>query len=620
VAPEMTTAISTSGFFTPRHRLRPAIRETRAGWASRVRRIIAICGLSVIVGPGALAQASGDRVPDSSPDNRSTATENTGVAVEIDGRPILAVYAPVAGFTPQDRAAAIQERIIALCKRQDISIEAIRAEERGTWSEIMAGDQRIMGVTDADASAAERRRANLASEYAEVIREVVKQYRLDHTWMRFLWAMTYSVLATVGLAGSLISLFLIRRLIRSRIDQWLGSSETAVPVQSTRPWVRRYFGQPLVVVGHAGFWIFILALLQAYATLLLSFFPSTRYTSNQITNWLFSELASFAKMLIGYIPNLILILLICLITSYLLKINHYVFNEVREGNLTIRGFYRDWAEPTAKLVKFFILAATAIVVFPYLPGSSSPAFKGISVFLGVLLSLGSTSAVAHGVAGTILTYMRAFQIGDFVRIGNDTGEVVEKTLLVTRICTQKKEVVTIPNGTVLGGVVVNYSAEAREKGVIFHTTVTIGYNAPWRRIHELLVAAALGTDDVLHDPPPFVLQTALNDFYVAYELNAYTAKPAEMLRTYSALHQNIQDRFNEAGVEINSPHYTSLRDGNRTTIPENYLRSDYGVPVFEIRDVNNSRPERGEIRTPPRETREDMHSGVTENSRSRTVL
>ena len=152
------------------------------------------------------------------------------------------------------------------------------------------------------------------------------------------------------------------------------------------------------------------------------------------------------------------------------------------------------------MVRCLIIVAAAIVAFPYLPGSDSPAFKGISVFLGVLLSLGSTSAVAHGVAGTILTYMRAFQVGDFVRIGNDVGEVVEKTLLVTRICTQKREVVTIPNGTVLGGVVVNYSAEAKQKGVIFHTTVTIGYSAPWRKVHELLLAAALVTDDVLHDP------------------------------------------------------------------------------------------------------------------------
>ncbi len=582
--------------------LRPATRREGVGWSSAVRRIIAICGLVGILCPSALAQGASEHDADSSPGNQSIASENTGVPVEIDGRPILIVYAQIAGVTPEERAEAIQRRIITLCRRRDITPEAIRAEERGTWIEILAGDERIMGITQADAAAAERGRAELAAEYTEIIRLVVRQYRVDHTWSRFLWAVLYSVLATVGVAGVVFLLFWIRHRIRSRLERWLGSSETEISARPTRLWLRRYLGQPLVVVGHVGFWILVLALIQGYGTLVLSFFPSTRYTSTQITNWLFYELAAFAKMLIGYIPNLILVLIICLLTSYLLKVNHYIFDEVRDGRLAVRGFYPDWAEPTAKLVRILIVAAAAIVVFPYLPGSSSPAFKGISVFLGVLLSLGSTSAVAHGVAGTILTYMRAFQVGDFVRIGNDMGEVVEKTLLVTRICTQKKEVVTIPNGTVLGGVVVNYSAEARQKGVIFHTTVTIGYNAPWRKVHELLLAAALATDDVLHDPPPFVLQTALNDFYVAYELNAYTAKPADMLHTYSVLHQNIQDRFNEAGVEINSPHYTSLRDGNQTTIPENYLPRDYKTPIFEIREVNSSQPVRAQGRSSAEET------------------
>jgi len=594
----------TSNLFPPPQKVwPPAIRMDGLRYLSALQRSIVIGSLLGIlcIGLGALGQATNEHAAESAQDNNSAPTENSGVAVEIDGRPTLVVYAPIAGFTPQERAEAIQRRIINLGKERDIAPEAIHAEDRGTWTEILAGDERVMGVTQADAIAAERRRADLAAENVEIIRLVVKQYRLDHTWPRFLWAMLYSVLATVGVIGLVFVLFWIRHRIRSRLEHWLGSPETGAPGRSTRLWLRRYLGKPLVALGHAGFWILVLALIQAYGTLVLSFFPSTKYTSNQITNWLFSELAVFAKMLIGYIPNLILIVIICMVTSYLLKVNHYIFDEVRDGKLTVRGFYPDWAEPTAKLVRILVIAAAAIVVFPYLPGSNSPAFKGISVFLGVLLSLGSTSAVAHGVAGTILTYMRAFQVGDFVKIGSDVGEVVEKTLLVTRICTQKRELVTIPNGTVLGGVVVNYSAEARQKGVIFHTTVTIGYNAPWRKVHELLLAAAVATDDVLHDPPPFVLQTALNDFYVAYELNAYTAKPADMLHTYSVLHQNIQDRFNEAGVEINSPHYRSLRDGNQTTIPESYLPSDYKIPVFGMREVNSSQPQQAQSQTSVKE-------------------
>jgi small-conductance mechanosensitive channel len=558
-------------------------------WLSALQRIIATCSLIVIVGSLTLAQVHRENAGDPTEGTDSVAIENAGVPVEIDGRPVLVIYAPIGGFTPQERAEGIQRRIIALGKRRDTALEAIHSEDRGTWTELLAGSDRIMGVTAGDAKAAERTRPELAAEYTEIIRQVVKQYREDHTWRRVLWGALYALLVTAGFVGLLALLFLIRHRARSRVEEWLGLFETEAPAQSLGIRIRRYLGRPARALSRVAFWIVVLALVQTYGTLVLRFFPSTKYTSYQITNWLFSELTGFGKVVVDYIPHLILLVVICLATFYLIKLNEHIFGEIRDQRLAIRNFYPDWAEPTAKLVRVLIIAAAAVVAFPYLPGSESPAFKGISVFLGVLLSLGSTSAMAHGVAGTILTYMRAFQVGDFVRIGNDVGEVVEKTLLVTRIRTQKNEIVTIPNGTVLGGVVVNYSAEAKNEGVIFHTTVTIGYAASWRQVHELLISAALATDDVLHDPPPFVLQTALNDFYVAYELNVYTDKPRNMLAAYSVLHQHIQDKFNEAGVEINSPHYASLRDGNLTTIPASYLPDDYKNPVFEIQEVNGSK-------------------------------
>ena len=515
--------------------------------------------------------------------NNEIPVENAGAAIEVDGRPVLAVYARVGGFTPAERADAIQQRIVSVGKRRSIPIESIHAENRGSWSEILAGNERIMGLTDVDAVGANRARVELATEYTEVIRQVVKEYREEHTLKRLIWGTVYALLATIVCFLLIRFLFWARQKLRSRLEARLNLAEANSTVPSLGMRVGQYLGQPLLALSRIAFWAIVLAVTQAYITVILRFFPATRYTSYQVTNWLFSELSAFGKTVIAYTPNLILLAFICIITSYLIKINRYIFGELRDGKMKIRGFYPDWADPTAKLVRVLILAASVIVAFPYLPGSQSPAFKGISVFVGVLLSFGSTSAVAHAIAGTILTYMRAFQIGDFVRIGSDVGEVVEKTLLVTRICTQKNEVVTIPNGTVLGGVVVNYSAEARKSGVIFHTVVTIGYSAPWRQVHQLLVSAALQTQDILHEPSPFVLQTALNDFYVSYELNAYTAKPTKMLDIYSVLHQNIQDKFNEAGVEINSPHYTSLRDGNDTTIPQSYLSRDYQRPAFEFR-------------------------------------
>ena len=246
------------------------------------------------------------------------------------------------------------------------------------------------------------------------------------------------------------------------------------------------------------------------------------------------------------------------------------------------GFYPEWADPTYKIVRFLVLAFSAIVIFPYLPGADSPIFQGVSVFLGVLFSLGSTSAIANVVAGVVLTYMRPFKIGDRVKIADTTGDIIEKTLLVTRVRTIKNVDVTIPNAMVLGSHIINFSSSAKDAGLILHTGVTIGYDVPWRKVHDLLIAAARATPGILKQPGPFVLQTGLDDSYVSYELNAYTDQPNIMANTYSELHQSIQDKFNEARVEILSPRYSALRDGNRSTVPEDHLPKSYQPPAFRI--------------------------------------
>jgi small-conductance mechanosensitive channel len=223
-----------------------------------------------------------------------------------------------------------------------------------------------------------------------------------------------------------------------------------------------------------------------------------------------------------------------------------------------------------------------VVLYPYLPGSESAAFKGVSIFVGVLFSLGSTSVVANIFAGLSLTYMRAYKMGDRVKIGETMGDVIEIKMYGTRIRTVKNVYVTIPNSQILQGPIVNFSTEARDRGLILHTSVTIGYDTPWRTVHQLLIDAALQTRDILKNPPPFVLQTALNDFYITYELNAYTHQASFMARIYSDLHENIQDTFNEAGTEIMSAHYMHVRDGSRTAIPDAYLPRDYEPRALRV--------------------------------------
>jgi small-conductance mechanosensitive channel len=241
--------------------------------------------------------------------------------------------------------------------------------------------------------------------------------------------------------------------------------------------------------------------------------------------------------------------------------------EVEHGKLEIPGFFADWARPTHQLLRVLLYCFSFIVIFPYLPGSDSPVFQGVSVFLGLLISLGSSSAISNLIAGLVITYMRAFKNGDRVKIGETTGQVLEKNVLVTRLITAKNEEVTIPNANILTSHTINYSTN-KDAGLILHTTITIGYDIAWNKVHELLYEAAAKTEFVLQDPKPFVLQTSLDDFYVSYELNVHTQNPEKTPRIYSQIHSNILDAFNAAGVEIMSPHYRANRDGSDITIPK----------------------------------------------------
>jgi small-conductance mechanosensitive channel len=311
--------------------------------------------------------------------------------------------------------------------------------------------------------------------------------------------------------------------------------------------------------------------------LLFSVFPWSQGIADSIIAWTLTPVRKALLGLLSYLPNLFTIIVIMAITYYVAKFLKFIAGEIENGALVVSGFYPDWARPTLNIIKFLLYAFSFILIFPYLPGSDSPIFQGVSVFLGILFSLGSSTAISNAVAGLVITYMRPFRIGDRIRIGDYTGDVVEKSLLVTRIRTIKNEEITIPNASVLSGHTVNYTTSARDLGLILNTGVTIGYDVPWKQVHELLINAAKSTSGIMtgEGKQPFVLQTSLDDFYVSYQINAYTDDSHRMAAIYSELHQNIQDRFNEAGVEIMSPHYRAGRDGNLSTIPSIYLTKDY---------------------------------------------
>ena len=331
-------------------------------------------------------------------------------------------------------------------------------------------------------------------------------------------------------------------------------------------------------------------LLLTYLTIVIAIFPITQPIAAAVVSYAGAAIGATGFAFIEYLPNLLQIGIILIVVHFLMRFAKVIFNGIASERIKLRRFYPEWADPTGKIVKVLLIAPAAVVIIPLLPGASSPAFKGVSIFLGALVSLGSTGVVSNIVAGTVSTYMRAFQAGDRVRIADTEGTVIKRTTFVTKIMTPKNVVISVPNAMVMSNHIINYSELAKNPGLILHTAVTIGYDVPWRQVHELLISAAMATEKVEADPEPFVLQTSLDDHYVSYELNAYTNSPNRMAGTYSRLHQNIQDAFNEAGVEIMSPHYSALRDGNRMAVPDDHLPKNYQTPAIRVHPLERILP------------------------------
>lgn len=358
--------------------------------------------------------------------------------------------------------------------------------------------------------------------------------------------------------------------LKTRIDDNIGERIKTLKIQKQRIFTEEDFAKLLHAAVHGLVLLPKLLLLLLYVNMTLSYFVWFQDMAMNVFSFIGTTLADMTKSFIAYVPDLIVIGIIVLVSRFVIRTGHLIFEGIRRERIRLPGFYPEWARTSFNLIRVAIIALTVVVIFPYLPGAQSPAFQGLSIFFGVLLSLGSTAAIAHLVAGVVITYTRAFRMGDRVRIADTEGDVIERNAFVTRIRTPKNVEVAIPNAMVMNNHIINYSAQARTGGVLLHTTITIGYDVPWPRVHELLVEAARRTDRLEAEPEPFVLQTALNDNSVAYELNASTCLPSGKTRIYSDLHANIQDCFREAGIEILSPAYRSVRDGNAKTVPPEF--------------------------------------------------
>jgi small-conductance mechanosensitive channel len=316
-------------------------------------------------------------------------------------------------------------------------------------------------------------------------------------------------------------------------------------------------------------WALLLLVSYLLIPLLLGFFPPTQELAAGLRGQILTAVTGLGTLLLAQVPSLLAIGLILVVTALLVRASNAWFGALDQGRVRLPGFYPEWGRPTGRIAAALIVMAGLVVAYPYVPGAGSKTFQGAGLFVGVLAALGSSAVATNVISGVMLIYTRGFQEGDRVEINGVVGVVQDRALLVTRIRTPRQEVVSIPNATVIGASIVNYSLALREAGVpvAVATTVTIGYDVPWRQVHALLLEAAAGSEGIAGDPAPFVLQTSLNDFHISYELNAHVRDVNRYRETLSQLLGAIQDRFAAAGVEILSPGYHAIRNGNRSTVP-----------------------------------------------------
>jgi len=479
---------------------------------------------------------------------------------------LFPVYARLAPYSARERAKILNERLAILKKKDRIDVDSFTVAHIDDYTILSYGKRPFYYVSKADAAAIGKSREEAAAMYNQAIKSAFTNMLERRTATYWLSRIGFTMAAIFGLFLIFFAINKSFKWINSRLSRYESN------IKRKRKSVLRYLLPKNT--KHAFLFIskivriaLLILVLILYLPFLFSFLPWTEGVVNQFYAYLAKPISDVGRGLLQFLPNLFYIFVIVVIARYVIRIISYVAKEIEEEKLVLKGFHNDWAQPTANIVKIILYAFTLVIIFPYLPGSDSPAFKGVSIFLGVLFSLGSTSAIANIVAGIVITYMRPYSIGDRVKIGESVGDIIEKNLLVTRLRTVKNEDITIPNATIINTHLWNYSKSASSIGIILHPTVTIGYDVPSQLVTDLLLKAAVNTKGLTREFKPFVLQKSLNDFYVEYELNVYTKQPKKMAFFYSDLNKSILDGFNAAGVEILSPHYSSFRDGNASTIP-----------------------------------------------------
>lgn len=497
---------------------------------------------------------------------RDSSLYATRGAVVISGDTLFFLYDSFRGFTATERAKLANEHLTKALNNNAFRADSISYKKVEYDYQIRYRDDFLFNLTPQDLAWYDLLPQEAVEELTETLKQRCAKARSGINLKEIIKEVLQALLIVV------VAYFVIRyvnklfRFFSVKIYSWEGTLLKGIYIRTYELLNAKSLVKAVVLINRALRLLVLLLIFYITLPLILNIFPFTKGLAETLFNFILDPLRKIGVGLVDFFPDLISILLIILLFRYLAKGVRFLAKEVETGKLQINGFYPDWAQPTSRIIIIFLYAFMLIFIWPYIPGSDSDVFKGVSVFLGLLISLGSSSAISNTVAGLVITYMRPFKIGDRVKIGENVGDVIYKNLLVTRVKTVKNEIITVPNSNILNNSSINYStSSSRSDGLIIHSTITIGYDVPWRKVHSMLIEAAKKTPHIETNPVPFVLQTSLDDFYVSYEINAFTHAPNKQALIYSDLHALIQDIFAKNGVEIMSPHYRAMREGPDTT-------------------------------------------------------
>ena len=495
---------------------------------------------------------------------------------KMRGRPIVfekdTLYYLYTSYGPYDidtRVKYVEEKLKELYNDPYFVADSIKIKPAGDYLSVMYNDKTITGVSMVDALWENSSQTELAQRYANIIKNTIVKYKEQNSLKSVLIRLAELLLV---LFIAFILVWAINRLFDFLKKIALNSEHrflTSIRIRNydfiKKPGIVKALVKLLAILRI----VFLLFLLITIIPLIFDIFSSTQYLSKIIVQWISEPIKNVGIAIIGYLPHLFYIVIIAVITHYVLKILRFFALEIERGILKIKGFHPEWAHTTYVLARMMLWVLALVIMFPHLPGSDSDAFKGISIFLGVLISLGSSSAISNAIAGIVISYMRPFQVGDWIKSGEIIGAVIEKNALVTRLKTINNEDITIPNSAILSGATMNFTSIGKEIGLALNVQVKVRYDYSDNLVEELLIEAALKTNGISPKPHPYIFQISLSELNAVYELNAYTFHPENMYFIKSDLTKNIQSTFRQANIEIFSTQYIEIRTPFSNTKKQN---------------------------------------------------